>query len=413
MSSESARTWIPLRWPAEWKSDNQISLIEKTPVNCILDAPASVASAAKARGIAVLGKDEAAANVAFLNDPVWPSIKMARRGEGADAGPTGAPWVDANGWSIQLARAMSPSKPVWVDAGPPKDAVLDDRNYALAVAEPAAFGGKWVVNIDPGYAGKLAAGDSGATERWRKLMGAVKFFDTHRAWSDFEVRSKLAVISDFAGSNEFLAREFLNLASRRNLGYMIWPKANAAKAAYSSVQSVLFVDEQPPKDDLARALESFVRNGGMLIARNTQPFSKWTGTASPGTIPGYEARRIGKGQLVTPTAGWEDPWQMAYDVRNLIGRKTDTVRLYNGGIMGTYYTRAKDGKSAVLHLVNYTRRSAAGQVSAAIADPFTTAKAVTPESESVKPLTLASQGGAFREMVLPGFQVYAAVELSH
>jgi hypothetical protein len=336
---------------------------------------------------------------------------MQRRGEGADAGPTGAPWVDANGWSIQLARALSPDKPVWVDAGPPEDAVLDDRNYTLAVAEPAAFGGQWVVNIDKRWASKLADGDAAAVERWRKLMGTMKFFEAHRDWRRLDIRSNLAVISDFAGPNEFMSREFLNLAARRNLGYHVWPKATAARANFGAVQSVLFADEQPPAADVARALDGFVREGGMLIARKADPFTKWGGAVVPTPIPGYETHSIGKGQLVMPTTAWEDPWQLALDVKMLIGRKTDTIRLYNAGIMGAYYTRSNDGRSGVLHLVNYTRRPAPGQITVALADSFASARAITPETAAPKPVAMAQHGGVFREMVLPGFQVYAAVEL--
>lgn len=412
MPSTDPHGLVPLRWPAAWTSDRQLALLENTPINCVIDAPAAVATAAKSRGLTVLSKQDSASVAAFLPEPVWPSIKMQRRGQGADAGPTGAPWVDANGWSIQLARALSPNKPVWVDAGPPDNAVLDDRNYTLAIAEPAAFGGQWVVNIDKGYASKLADGDAATVARWRKLMDTLKFFEAHRNWRAMDIRSNLAVVSDFAGPNEFLSREFLNLASRRNVGYHVWLKATAPRANFSAVQSVLFIDEQPPAADLARALDSFVRKGGMLIARRSEPFSKWTGAATPTPIPGYETRSIGKGQLVMPTAAWDDPWQLALDVKMLIGRKTDTVRFYNAGIMGTYYTRSNDGRAAVLHLVNYTRRAAPGEITVAVADPFKSARVVTPDAAPPKQVAMANQGGVFREMALPGFPVYAAVELS-
>src|SRR5689334_6179976 len=113
--------WVPFRWPAAWKPE-AVTLLEKTPFNCIViseaargNAGALVERAAKA-GIAVVmlggqGTAEipaiptapiaqlaspAASQVVALADAVWPSIPM-KRSDGGDSGPTGLPWVDSNG----------------------------------------------------------------------------------------------------------------------------------------------------------------------------------------------------------------------------------------------------------------------------------------------------------------------------
>ena len=37
---------------------------------------------------------------------VWPGVSLASGGGDASAGPTGVPWLDSNGWYIQMARAQ-------------------------------------------------------------------------------------------------------------------------------------------------------------------------------------------------------------------------------------------------------------------------------------------------------------------
>lgn len=415
MPISDPRTIVPIRWPAAWKSEAQLALLAGTPVNCVIDATAAVATAARAKGLTAITKDEAASSVAFVPDAVWPSVKMARRGEGADSGPTGAPWVDANGWSIQLARAQSGGKPVWVDAVPPADRVLDDNSFSLAVAEPAVFGARWVIALDEAGAAKLAAGDAAAKQRWTRMMNVARFFERHRTWADQPTRSHLAVVSDFADPNEFMAKEFLNLAARRNTPYRICPRHTAARADLSGIQAVLYVDEQPPANDLARVLEAFVRGGGLLIARKQEPFTKWTGDSAQPPIPGYESRAVGKGKVLVPSTPWEDPWLLAQETRILIGRRTDVIRLYNTGVVTAHYTRSKDG-SGTVHLLNYSsfgRRGGGAVQQAAIApaDRYETASAVAADFAEPKPLKIERRPNAFAEIALPAFGVHMAVEL--
>ena len=137
-----------------------------------------------------IGKDEAAQSVQFLADPVWPSIRAAKHADGAAAGPTGAPWVDANGWSIHLAHALQPAKPIWVEAVPEKGTLQNDSAYLLAIADSAANGARWVVSLDDATAQGIAAKEPRSTGRWRKMMSALDFFEKHRHWSAIPARTE-------------------------------------------------------------------------------------------------------------------------------------------------------------------------------------------------------------------------------
>ncbi len=406
MSKMSSEPGVPLRWPAAWTKESAAELLAGTPVTCVVDPPSAITAAVRARGVKTLTKDEAASAAVLLPDPVWPSVKMARRGEGADSGPTGAPWVDANGWSIQLTRGLHPDKPVWVDIAPPADHVVTDADYELAVAEPAAYGARWVITLDDKFANGLAADDAAAKQRWSRMMQAARFFEAHPEWGEFEVRANLAVISDFAGPNEFLGREFLNLAARQNLPFRVSPKQLPLRLD----ETALYLDEQPPAGEVGAKLLAFVKGGGLLIAPKSDVLTSWGGAPATTPIPGYETRTIGKGRLIVPKAPWEDPWMVAAEVRILVGRRTDVVRLFNGGILGVYYTRSKDGTRGLVQLLNYTRRSSPEIATIAPADNYATARAL-PLNGAPKTLEIVKRGERFGEIALPPTAVYSAIEL--
>src|SRR5690242_3985643 len=114
--------WTPLRWPESWTDPAALNLLQGTGIDCILfgkdEAFAAVRSQAEARGIHVVNPESPPAGVSIVKGE-WPGVKMGRNGGGAEAGPTGVPWVDSNGWAVRLEHALRPAKQVWVDAPPP------------------------------------------------------------------------------------------------------------------------------------------------------------------------------------------------------------------------------------------------------------------------------------------------------
>src|SRR4051794_14057092 len=169
----SPNEWVPLRW-----SSGPIEALKGSPFNCLvvrwpLENSETLISAAKAQGLAVVGQvaGEPGAHVesaarqgldAIITDklltrapvqilpisgpaeaspqsPVplkeseWPSVRVGRSGN-AEAGPTGYPWVDANGWKCQLFETLHPGKVAWT-LGEPKGSMVRAEMYALAVAD--------------------------------------------------------------------------------------------------------------------------------------------------------------------------------------------------------------------------------------------------------------------------------------
>ncbi len=401
---------VPLRWPAAWRDPVLLDLLNGTPINCVLDAPSAIAEAVRTRGLTALTKDEAARSIHFLADPVWPSIKAAQHADSAAAGPTGAPWVDANGWSIHLARALHPGNPIWVEAVPEKGTVQNDSAYLLAIADSAANGARWVVSLDDATAGGIAAKEPRPVERWRKMTSAIDFFEKHRDWSNMPARANLAVLSSFTGDDEFMAKEFLNLAARRYLACLPVSKQHAASLT-GAPPCVIYLDEQPPTAEWKHVLDQHVQQGGLLIASLKSGVAQWGGTPAPSPVPGYEVRTAGKGRTIVPKTAWRDPYIVAQEVRILLGRRNDILRLYNTGSMDAYYTRTQDGSTGVIHLVNYTRQPAYMQVSAAPADEYSGASVLSLERPSGDMAKITPRAESFNEIAVPPFSVYSAIEL--
>jgi len=223
---------VPFRWPASWHDPAQLDAIRDTPFNCAVGddiAPAVAAEMSKC-GVTVTSFKNAPA--LLLEDARWPQVRMGAYGD-ADAGPTGEPWIDSNGFAIQAARGVSPGKPVWVPSQPPAKRVLNPNDFLLAVCDAAAYGAKWLPSPD------VAA--------WPQIVAAQRLFSEHSAWREYRTVARLAVVSDFAKAHRDLAVETLNLLTRLYVPFEVLPKGRAS--ALTRFAMVLNIDDQPASTD--------------------------------------------------------------------------------------------------------------------------------------------------------------------
>src|SRR5258707_3095525 len=214
---------VPLRWPADaaWQTAEMLSLVKASPINCIVAAPDwKLREQAERAGLQVMpltaselvtvGKLDPKHNgIAALANSKFPRVPAEGKGNeesdtSAASGPTGNPWVDANGWKVVLARAKAPGAVVWVDAPTPKSgAVLRAENYTLAVADSAAYGGRWIVQFDADLAKGLAAKNDTAMVTGHAIHSALHFFEERKRWASYSPVASLGVLSDFEGPNEY------------------------------------------------------------------------------------------------------------------------------------------------------------------------------------------------------------------
>jgi len=334
-----------------------------------------------------------------LRQGQWPRIRAGGRSGQPEAGPTGIPWVDANGWLIRLARTEEPGKTVWLTYEPPTDITPAPESYLLAIAEAEVHRGRWVISAAPGKIGSEG------------IVEALEFFDAHSGSIDWQPVASLAILSDFAGPNQFLAREVLNLAARRHLAYRIVDRRRLEAASFAGLRAIAFLDAGPPAagpvdDSLRRRLMDFAEAGGQVIA----PAGFLT-PVSGETRHGYHVDRRGRGEIVTPERRWTDPYLVVQALHLLLGRRADVLRLYNAGSMTSCYSISVDDRRGVVEVLNYALRPASHPVTVALRRRWKTARLrmlEAPKPASLEPV----ETGYGIEIALPPFRVYARIELA-
>jgi hypothetical protein len=401
------RQWIPMRWPVTWKDPAALGLLEGTKISCLLLEKGAdlgpIADAAARAGITI-----ADANAARVVKGDWPGVQMsAHGGDRASAGPTGAPWVDSNGWKVRLEAALDPGSSVWVDA-PPEAPRLAAGAYPLAVADAAAHGGRWIVTLDDALAAGIANAQARALDRWKELGAATAFFSGHAAWLDCEPMAVTGVVSDFAGPNEFLSRELLNLLARANQQFRIILKDSAGRSSFQGLRALLYADAAAPAPGLRREVLAFVEAGGLLIAG-----PQWGPIGGAGDLvaghPRYNVRPLGKGRIAAAKSEPDDPYILADDSVLLVSHRYELLRFWNAGAVGSYLTAAPDGKSAVAHLIFYASQGPR-DASVRIAGRYRSARLWTLDRAEPRRMELhADRDGV--ELHLPPVNQYAAIEL--
>jgi hypothetical protein len=92
---------VPFRWPKAWANSSFLGLLAGSPINCLLLESAGsgnpVAEGARRAGLEVF-EGAPPAGQTVVSNLAWPRMKLSPRGrrDDAEAGPTGAPWIDSN-----------------------------------------------------------------------------------------------------------------------------------------------------------------------------------------------------------------------------------------------------------------------------------------------------------------------------
>ena len=270
------------------------------------------------------------------------------------------------------SHARSGSKPLWLVADPPSKTILRTPSYLRALADIHQRGGHWVISLDDHLRAGLLSTEPSALETFKALIQGVTFFESHASWNAFAPAAVVGVISDFEGSNEFLATETLNLLARRNLPFRIILKSSAAAASFASLHALIYMDEQPPAPALRDEMAAFARNGGLLLVGD-----KWdTAGSKPAaaTHPRFKVWSIGKGSIAVSKSDSPDPYELANDCHNLMGRAHDIVRFFNISAMTSAYTIGRS--RALLQIVNYGMRVPNDLVTVWFREPYCAASSM-------------------------------------
>lgn len=399
-----------MRWPGSWKSPSAVGLLKGTPINWLLvdkdPVLAPVIEQAKQAGLNVAEATAPPSGITVLSGD-WPGVAMGRGGGGgASAGPTGVPWVDTNTWKTRLEAIRRPGDNIWVDA-PPKGARIFPNSYRTAIADAASAGGRWVIALDPQLATGIADSKPESLATWKGIADTAAFFAARKTWLSYLPEAVIGVVSDFAGDNEFMGQELLNLIGRTNQQYTILLKTKLPPAPFRGLRALIYADAQPPSPELRKQILDFVTAGGLLI---TGP--KWgppPGTPAKDEYPRYSARTLGKGRLAIAKADPDDPYVLANDSALLISHRYELVRFWNGGAVGSYLTVAPDRKRAVAQMLFYADRGP-DKASVRIVGRYRKATLWTADRQDPRPIEMEVQKDAV-ELHLPAVSQYAAAEL--
>ncbi len=342
-----------------------LDLLKGTPFNCVDTEQAPVAAEARRREIDVVPVESlpreqlnrgVKSPVIAISDGVWPGIRVMDQ---ATATPSSEPWIDANTWMVRSVRAWSGSRPVWLTHAPPKEAV--ERDCQRALAEIAAAGGHWVV-------------PAGALARWPGLAEWARFFEEHAGWRDFPPAGALGIVQDSAGKDLTTSGEYLNLIARRGVPFRVIERPNLTAKALAGLRVLLAADLNPATPAEQAILDGFTKSGGEVIAGPKAP----------------------------------DPEDLSKEMIEIVGYENAGVRVYNAPSVMGYLTRSGDGRSLLLHLINYA--SVPGEAfKVHFKGEFGRARLYRP-TEAPLDLPVERTGGK-TEVSIPRFPVYAAVML--
>ncbi len=386
-----------MRWPRGWPPE-MLQILAGAPINCLISSEPGLSLA----NYRVLGElpGQLPQDVQLI-EGIWPSVKISRTRDSAEAGPTGAPWIDANGWRIQLARARYPNQQLWIDYQPPGE--LPDLNSLLvAIAEACAFGARWIVTLPEQLAQGLLNHRGEALTLWEQAKKLMRFFQEHSQWCSWPVVAPLGVVSDFSGENEFLATEFLNLASRRNLAYRVILREQLTRERLAGLAALILIDGQAVEAKWSAPSWEFAEKGGLVIAPKLPK-----GSVPARTYAGHRIARFGRGRVAAPIEPWSDPYILAEQVHWLVGRRNDPVRLWNGELLATHCCRSGDGKTTVVHLIGYSGWRPFQDVTVGVSTRGVEARVWWVDGEAQIQGTRRQLG---TEFALPPFRVYCAVE---
>jgi hypothetical protein len=241
---------------------------------------------------------------------------------------------------------------------------------------------------------------------WKQIDVDLRFFTKHQAWLQGQPQAVFGVLSDFAGQNEYLASEVLNLCNRRHLQYRVLDIAQPLDL--SGLKGILVAMQTSPPGNIQQKLNAFVESGGLLIVPAALARMS-DGLKRAGDFEArYDYFARGNGRIAVAAKPWADPYGVASDAHLILSRKHDIVRLWNAGSTNAYYTRAGHGNGLV-QILNYAARAFGNPMSLWVAHSYKTARLTLLSSDKTEPLTITQKNGG-SEVDLPPFDIYGAIE---
>jgi hypothetical protein len=304
-------------------------------------------------------------------DAVAPGIRAVSESDAVDATPTSEPWIDSNTWLIRSLGAAGGGRPVWLGN------LLDNPSagdYARAIADAAAGGGRWVVTPDDALRAGLWRGQPEALATWRRVGAWLNFYERHAEWRAFAPAAALGIIQHRAGQDSAMADENLNLIARRRIPYRVIERRELTAAAIAGLPVVLAAGLAPLTGRERGLLAAFAGPGRMVVYEQDPP----------------------------------DPETLSKDLLDLIGNQNLPVRLFNAASVLPQAGTDPGGRRLLVQLVNYATEPSE-RITVRAAGEYRAARLYSPDAPPADLKTTRSGGKT--DVLLAKVAVYAALLL--
>jgi hypothetical protein len=360
--------------------------------------PAALRKEAGTMPVIEIAKDASSAR--WKPAPIVAVVGVAPSGRnlsemGIRGAPSSQPWIESNTWLVRSFSVSLPSGPVWISSRLENASVVD---YARAVADAAAAGGRWIISLDDTVRANLRARDASALETWRRLSTYLKFAESHPVWRTLAPYGNVGIVQDPASSQPDIADEYLRLASRRQVPYHIVSRSELGTPALAKLRAIVATELNPPSAAERKLLQEFAESGGVVIAGPT-----W-GDA-PKTEP-FAELPTGKGSVFVYKD--PDPESVAHDLKELLSDDDLGVVPFNVPSIMTVATGGAPGQPLLVQLVNYFDHPVEA-ITLRLAGEFRSARLESPDGEAAN-LPLRKDGGR-TEITIPKLSLWAAVSI--
>ncbi|MCW5962721.1 MAG: hypothetical protein KIT83_01680 [Bryobacterales bacterium] len=294
---------------------------------------------------------------------LWAGVKLGHEGE-AEAAPSGPPWIDTNSGFLRFVRAITPpTQALWLANRPPAAQHVPLSRYLQAIGDAEMAGARWVLSFQDSFWSELVEGVPATIEAWRRVNAIARFYQQQRALTQLSDYSSLAIVQDVS-SGALVSGSVLDMVESKHIPAMVIPPGFLSKAHDQPLKLLLNIDPQSLSDPEKEAVRGAARRGAMVI--NGPPQWKLA-------LPPPEAIIFTDDQISQLDEIWKE-------INRVIGRENFAVRLFGAPAMLSNLKASADGKTLVLHLVNYSDYPVEA-ITVHTAEVFRKATLLTPRGE--------------------------------
>src|SRR5579872_1110805 len=176
---------------------------------------------------------------------LWPGIEIQHGGT-VSAGPSSAPWINTNTGFLRFIGAATKAT-IWMGERPPPNVILPPDRYAVAIADAAITGARWIVALDSDFQARLFAGEARAMNAWKQIDIYLRYFEEHREWRAYRPYSVFAVVED-TNSGGLLSSGLLDMLAVQHTAARALPTRRLSDESLHGARVVLNVDASTLRD---------------------------------------------------------------------------------------------------------------------------------------------------------------------